>query len=150
MYLFIIKDRNYERIHSVKEVNVPRKPTTEPTDVELQILEDLWEHGPSSLGEVHDRLGKARGTGYTTTQRMLNFMAEKGLLERDDSVRPALYQAKASKQKTQLGMVDRLLHRAFGGSVSKLIVQLLSSRKVTRKELDEVKRLIDEMERKKR
>ena len=127
-----------------------RKPTTEPTDVELQILEDLWLHGPSSLGEAHDRVGKARGTAYPTTQRMLNFMAEKGLLERDDSVRPALYRPKASKQKTQLSMVDRLLHRAFGGSVSKLIVQLLSAKRVSRKELEEVKRLIDKLERKKR
>lgn len=126
---------------------MPRKPSTEPTDVELQILEDLWEHGASSLGEVHGRLGKARGTGYTTTQRMLNFMAEKGLLQRDDSVRPALYQARASRQKTHLGMVDRLLQRAFGGSVSRLIVQLLSARKVSRQELDEVKQLIDELER---
>ncbi len=127
-----------------------RPPSTEPTDVELGILKDLWQHGPSSLGEVHERLGKKRGTGYTTTQRMLNFMAEKGLLERDDSVRPALYRPKATQRKTQLGMVDRLLQRAFGGSVSKLIVHLLTAKKVSRKELDDVRQLIDELEGKQR
>lgn len=125
---------------------MPRPPASEPTDVELQILEDLWAHGPSTLGEVHDRLAPQRGTGYTTTQRMLNVMADKGLLERDDSVRPAVYRAAKTRESTQQGMLDRLLHKAFGGSAAKMLVQLLSSKDVSPDELDEVKRLIREME----
>ncbi len=125
---------------------MPRPPASEPTDVELQMLEDLWEHGPSTLGEVHVRLAPQRGTGYTTTQRMLNIMADKGLLERDDSVRPAVYRAVKTRETTQQGMLDRLLHRAFGGSSAKMLVQLLSSKDVSTDDLAEVKRLIREME----
>lgn len=127
---------------------MPRPPSKEPTDVELDLLGDLWEHGPSTLGEVHERLGVTRGTGYTTTQRMLNVMAEKGLLDRDDSVRPAVYRANKSQQKTQQGMLKRLQQKAFGGSVTKMLVQLLSSKDVSPGDLQEVKRLIREIERK--
>jgi BlaI family penicillinase repressor len=127
---------------------MPRPPSKGPTDVELDILGDLWGHGPSTLGEVHGRLGLSRGTGYTTTQRMLNIMAEKGLLDKDDSVRPAVYRAVKSKQKTQQGMMKRLQHTVFGGSATKMLVQLLSSKDISREDLQEVKRLIRELEKK--
>ena len=126
---------------------MPRPPANEPTDVELQILEDLWEHGPSTLGEVHDRIAQQRGTGYTTTQQMLNIMVNKELLERDDSIRPAVYRAAKNRQTTQQGMLDRLLQKAFGGSTADMLVQLLSSKDVSTEELAEVKRLIRQRER---
>lgn len=125
-----------------------RPAASDPSDVELQILEFLWEHGPSTIGEVHDGLGAQRGVGYSTTQRMLNFMADKGLLERDASVRPAVYRAAKDQATTKQGMLDRLLQKAFGGSASKMLVQLLDSKDVSGDELAEVKRLIRERERK--
>jgi BlaI family transcriptional regulator, penicillinase repressor len=62
-----------------------------PTDVELAILQDLWEHGPSTVREVHDRMTPARSVAYTTTLKMLQVMTRKGLTIRETSRGVHLY-----------------------------------------------------------
>ena len=98
---------------------MPRHPTPHPTDVELQILEVLWQRGPSTVRQVHDALAADRDTGYSTTLKMMQVMREKSLLVRDDSVRPQLYDAVEGREPTQLQMVDDLIHKAFRGSAKK-------------------------------
>ena len=66
---------------------MPRHPSTRPTDVELQILDVLWQRGPSTVRQVHEALASGRGVGYTTTLKIMQVMAAKGLLTRDESNR---------------------------------------------------------------
>ena len=117
-----------------------------PTDVELQILRVLWEHGPCSLGQAHHVLSQSRDKGYTTTQKMIQVMMDKGLVARDESVRPNLYRAAASQDKTQLRLIDDLAKRAFGGSAKKLAMSLLLNKRLKLEELEELHRLIEEAE----
>ncbi len=117
-----------------------------PTDVELQILRVLWEHGPCSLGQAHQVLSQSRDKGYTTTQKMIQVMMDKGLVARDESVRPNLYRAAASQDKTQLRLIDDLAKRAFGGSAKKLAMSLLLNKRLKLEELEELHRLIEEAE----
>lgn len=122
-------------------MNPPR-----PTDAELAILRVLWSRGPSTVRQVLDALAEERGTGYTTVLKLLQIMAEKGLVARDESDRTHVYEPRYSESDTQRQLVDHLLDRAFGGSAMQLVMSALSSRKTSRKELAEIRRLIDERE----
>lgn len=125
---------------------MPRPSSSQPTEVELQILKVLWERGRSTVREVHLVLAETRDTGYSTTLKMMQVMLEKGLLHRDSSVRPQLYRATKSQSKTQMQMLDDLTKRAFHGSAARLVMSMVSAGRLTADELAEIQRLIDEGE----
>ena len=83
-----------------------------PTDAELTILRILWEHGPATVRQVHTILNKDRNSGYTTALKLMQIMNEKGLVERDESCRPQIYQARQSRDQTERQLVRDLLDRA--------------------------------------
>ena len=114
-----------------------------PTDSELAILRVLWR-GPSTVRQVHEALSGARDTGYTTTLKLMQIMAEKGLVTRDESSRTHVYSARVSRDVTQRQLVTDLLDRAFGGSAAALVLQALSAQPASPKELAEIQRLIVE------
>jgi predicted transcriptional regulator len=115
-----------------------------PTETELSILRVLWKQGPSTVREVHAALGS--GTGYTTVLKLMQIMAEKGLVERDEAQRAHVYQAKLPQTDTQRQLTADFLDRAFGGSATGLMMQLLNGRPVTAGEVAELRRILDEYE----
>ena len=115
-----------------------------PTDAELQILRVLWAHGPSTVRQVNERLSIDREVGYTTTLKLMQIMAEKGLVVRDQSDRTHIYSAQATEDQTQRQLVTDLMDRAFGGSAAALVLQALSANPATKTELDEIGKLIRE------
>lgn len=117
-----------------------------PTDAELAILQVLWQRGPSTVRQVHERLAPQRATGYTTTLKLLQIMADKGLVDRDKSERTHVYRARLSQQRTQKQLVGDLLERAFAGSARKLVMQALEAGDVSPTELVEIRRFLDELE----
>ena len=120
-----------------------------PTDGELAILGVLWARGPSTVRDVHHALAASRETGYTTTLKLMQIMAEKGLVTRDDSARTHVYATRWSQEKMQRHMVSDLVARAFGGSASALVLQALSSGSTSAEELRKIQDLIDAFRRKK-
>jgi predicted transcriptional regulator len=120
-----------------------RPPSSQPTEVELQILEVLWDQGPSTVRQVHVALAVRRETGYSTTLKMLQVMLEKRLVRRDESVRPQVYRAAKSRKRTQIGMLDNLAHRAFRGSAMRLVMRMVSAGRLSDEELAEIQRLIE-------
>ena len=114
-----------------------------PTDSELAILRVLWERGPSTVREVHDVVGGE--TGYTTVLKLMQIMAEKGLVTRDESQRAHVYAAAHSQQRMQRQIVGDVIERAFGGSPAKLVMQALSGRKTTPEELNEIRDLLNKL-----
>jgi BlaI family transcriptional regulator, penicillinase repressor len=123
-----------------------KRRTAKPTEAELAILRVLWQLGPCTVREVNDALQKARGTGYTTTLKLLQIMTEKGLVRRNDSARSHVYQASAPAETTQRQLVRDLVDRAFGGSAQKLVMQALATRRASAEELAEIRGLLDELE----
>jgi BlaI family penicillinase repressor len=117
-----------------------------PTEAELAILNVLWEHGPCTVRQVQNQIQEERGTGYTTTLKLMQIMFEKGLLRRDESTRSHVYTAAVTRQKTQKALVTKLIDQLFDGSAQQLIMQALSSRKASTKELAEIRELIDSLE----
>ncbi len=123
-----------------------KKPLPKPTEAELALLRVLWERGPSTVREIHESLTEEKETGYTTTLKILQNMAEKGLVARDESRRSHVYRAVYQAEQTQRQLVRDLLRRAFGGSPGKLVVQALSEEKVSADDLAEIRRLLDRLE----
>ena len=115
-----------------------------PTDAELAILRVLWDRGPSTVRQVHEVLTEARETGYTTTLKLMQIMAEKGLVTRDESARTHIYTARSSQGQTQRQLVSDLMDRAFGGSSAALVLQALSAHPASPEELKEIQKLIEE------
>lgn len=118
-----------------------------PTDAELEILHVLWTNGPSTVRQVHDALSQSRDLGYTTALKLMQIMVEKGLLTRQEDARSHTYTAAVSEEATQQGLVDRFVDTAFRGSASKLVMQVLGNHKASREELDEIKLLLDNLNR---
>lgn len=117
-----------------------------PTDAELAILNVLWEHGPLTVRDIQRTMNEARPTGYTTVLKMLQIMTEKGLVDRDESVRPQIYKTRYSRSHTQRRLLADLLHRAFDGSVRELVLQALATKKSSPAELEAIERLLDRIE----
>lgn len=115
-----------------------------PTDAELTILRVLWERGPCTVRQVLQVLERERPTGYTTALKLMQIMAEKGLVLRDETERTHVYRAKLSEQQTQRQLVRDLLDRAFDGSAAKLVMQALQTKRASKEELEQIKRLLDE------
>jgi BlaI family penicillinase repressor len=118
--------------------------TPRPTDAELEILRVLWERGPSTVRQVNESLAAARETGYTTTLKLMQIMADKGLVTRDESSRTHIYAARASQESTQRQLVNDLVQRAFGGSAAELVMRALATHTTSDAELREIRKLIDE------
>ena len=122
------------------------KDLPRPTDAELAILRVLWSRGPSSVRHVHDELNKDHPTGYTTVLKLMQIMAEKGLVVRDESQRAHIYSVRVNEQKTQRQLVNDLLDRAFGGDASQLVLQALSSKRASAEELAAIRELLDQFD----
>ncbi len=114
-----------------------------PTEVELEILQVLWEAQPATVREVTEALNRQRPRAYTSILSMLNVMHEKGLVVREVQGRAHLYRAKKSREKTLGGVVKDLLGRAFQGSSTSLITQVLEQSKPSAEELREIRQVIE-------
>jgi BlaI family penicillinase repressor len=128
---------------------MPRPGSTQPTDVELQILQVVWQDGPSTARQIHDVLSKTRAANYSTTVKMLSIMLNKDLLKRDEATSPHLYRPTRNQQVTQRRMLRDLIEKAYLGSAGSLVLQALSSKRASVEELAEIRRVLDELERKK-
>ena len=118
-----------------------------PTDAELAILRVLWTRGPSTVREVFREVSRNREIGYTTVLKLMQIMMDKGSVERDESVRPQVYQTVRSETQTQRQLIGDLLERAFCGSPGNLVLQALSARKTTAQEREQIRQLLDQLER---
>ena len=124
---------------------MPRSPSSQPTEVELQILRILWEQGPSTARQIHNRLAEVRDTNYSTTVKMLSIALDKGLVRRDETVRPQVYRPAATRRRTQQRMLKDLIQKVYDGSAGSLVLQALASQKASPAELAEIRRVLDEL-----
>ncbi|HWO11893.1 MAG TPA: BlaI/MecI/CopY family transcriptional regulator [Polyangiaceae bacterium] len=127
----------------------PTLPTL-PTDAELAILGVLWRRGPSTVREVHDALSPTQGTGYTTVLKLMQLMAQKGLVIRDESQRSHVYRPASAEAQTQRRLIGDLMDKAFSGSAAQLVMRALSVKPASKGELEEIRHLLDELAAKER
>lgn len=115
-----------------------------PSDAEFQILTVLWRSGPSTVREVHEALAKE--TGYTSTLKQMQLMHEKGMLQRSERFRSHLYEPAISKEDAQALFAGELMNRVFEGSARSLVLGALTAQHASAKDLEEIRRMLDEYE----
>lgn len=120
--------------------------SSQPTAVELEILRILWDLGPSPVREIHSRLNAAKGTNYSTTVKMLAVMLTKGLVKRDEAATPHIYRAAITRDRAAKKFLSELIEKVYDGSAMSLVLQALASGKASQAEIDEARKLLDEME----
>jgi len=126
---------------SRKRTDLPK-----PTESELQILHVLWEHGPSTVRQVHEVLYKDEGAGYTTALKLLQVMHGKGLVERDDAERAHVYSPVLTQEKAQKRFLNDIVQRVFRGSTSQLVLQALGQNpKASKEELKEIRAVLNKL-----
>ncbi|WP_293309825.1 BlaI/MecI/CopY family transcriptional regulator [Pedobacter sp. UBA5917] len=118
----------------------------EPTKAELEILQVLWEFGPSTVRFVNDKLNEQREVNYTSTLKQMQILAEKGILKRDESQMKHIYIPVEAEEKTKVQLLDRFVSTLYKGSASQLMMQLLGNEKTSKQEIEEIKRLLDSMD----
>lgn len=117
-----------------------------PTDAELALLKVLWDHGPLTVAQVHAALKDNPTRGYTTILKVLQIMTDKGLVKRDERQRAHVYRAAVSDVQVHRKYLKHLLANVFDNSTSKLVTQALASQPTSQEELDEIRRMLDELE----
>lgn len=122
----------------------------QPTDAELEILQVLWENGPSTVRFINEQLNERKHVGYTTTLKIMQIMTDKGILSRQKKGRTHIYKTILKENETQSLLVDKLLKIAFGGSASKLVMQTLGNKKTSKEELQKIKELIAILEKRRK
>lgn len=121
----------------------PQKPTA----AELQILQVLWDRGPSTVREVHEALREEKALGYTTVLKLMQIMTAKGLVRRNEDQRAHVYEAQQPAEKTKRQLAADMLERVFDGSARELMLHALAAQRSTRQEIEELRNLLDEHER---
>jgi len=120
-------------------------PSPHPTEGELAILRVLWSRSaPMTVREVHAVLSRGKDTAYTTVLKMLTIMADKGLVQRDESERSHTYAAVHAETVVQASLLKDLMRRAFSGSTLTLVQRALDDEKASTDDLDAIARLIAE------
>ncbi len=123
-----------------------QEPLQKPTVSELEILRVLWARGPSTVREVHQELSEKKALGYTTVLKLLQIMTAKGTVRRNEEQRAHVYEACQPATETKRQLVGDVLQRVFEGSASELMIHALDGRRTSKKELDELRRLLDAYE----
>ena len=119
----------------------------EPTKAELEILQVIWEHGPSTVRFVNDKLNEQRDVNYTSTLKLMQIMAEKGILKRDERQMKHVYQVAEEEQKTKGQLLDKFVDSVYQGSAGKLVMQLLGNKKASAADIAAIKEILDKLER---
>ena len=119
----------------------------EPSKLERQVLSVLWERGAASVRQLLDAMPDGKKRAYTTILSVLQVMEKKGFVAHKQEGNAHIYSARISREKVSAPLLRGLVRDVFGGSPAAALQHLLSGQRVTRDELDEVKRLIADYER---
>ncbi|MCE7065970.1 BlaI/MecI/CopY family transcriptional regulator [Dyadobacter sp. CY326] len=119
----------------------------EPTKSELEILQVLWEHGPSTVRLVNDKLNEEkRAVQYSSTLKLMQIMAEKGILVRDESSMKHVYSPAEAEDKTKNALLEKFVDSMYKGSASNLVMQLFGNKNTSQEELNEIKDFLKKLD----
>lgn len=119
----------------------------DPTKSELEILQILWEFGPSTVRFVNDKLNEQkRAVQYTSTLKLMQIMSEKEILATDKSSMKHIYSAAIEEKKTKGFLLEKFVDAMYKGSSSSLMMQLLGNKKTSKEEIDEIRNMLDQLE----
>src|ERR1700743_3366867 len=130
----------------MKLVNDNSNMNIEPTKSELEILQVLWEFGPSTVRFVNDKLNEKKDVNYTSTLKLMQIMADKGIVKRDESQMKHIYHVAKDEQKTKDHLLKKFVDSMYKGSASNLVMQLLGNKKASKEDLARIKEILDKLD----
>ena len=116
--------------------------------VQLQIMQVLWEKRQATAREITDAISLVEPIAHSTVQTMLRVLEEKGAVEHQAEGRTFVFSPLVPEEDLKQNALHNMVERVFGGSVSNLLAHLIDSRGVSRRELDEIRKLIDRQNKK--
>ena len=127
-----------------KETRLEELP--EPTRAQLEILQVLWKHGPSTVRFVNDQLNQQKESlSYTSTLKLMQIMHEKGMLQRDESSMTHVYSTRLEEGKTKGVVLKKFVDSMYNGSVKSMMLELLGNEQTTSKQWDKIKDLLNQV-----
>ncbi|HTR29602.1 MAG TPA: BlaI/MecI/CopY family transcriptional regulator [Puia sp.] len=130
-----------------KETRLDEIP--EPTRAQLEILQVLWKHGPSTVRFVNDQLNEQRQSlSYTSTLKLMQIMHEKGMLQRDESSMTHVYSTRLEEGRTKGVVLKKFVDSMYNGSVKSLMLELLGNEQAGSKQWDKIKDLLNQLDEK--
>lgn len=115
-----------------------------PTKTEMDVLQVLWQYGPSTVRFVHDKLNEQKNiVQYTSTLKLMQVMKEKGMLDRDETNMKHIYKAAVNEAKVKGNLLGRFVDSMYNGSPSSLMLALLDNDKTSKEELKKIKELLN-------
>ena len=115
----------------------------QPSDLELQILQQLWARGPMTARQVLDALDDGKARAYTSVLSTMQVMERKGQLDHRVEGKTHVYRAKVARDRVVGGALGRFVDRLFQGSRAAAVQALLDERSITADELAEIRRMLD-------
>ena len=125
---------------------MPRRKSSHVTDAELEILRILWDHGPTTVRDVHESLTRGQDVRYTTILKTMQNMFEKGLLARDESERSHVYTARLKQKDTERKLVRQFMDKVFDGATEQLVLQALNAKSISTEDVASIRKMLDEWE----
>jgi predicted transcriptional regulator len=116
------------------------------TDLELEVMHVVWELERGTVRQVYEVILERRQIAYTTVMTMMNILEEKGYLTRSKAGRAYIYAPVRPKNEVISSMVDDFVTRVFEGSARPLVAGLLQDKRLSKKDLEEIARMIEETE----
>ena len=125
---------------------MPNKEYISPTESELEILQILWEHGPSSVRKVNDLINLKREVGYTTTLKIMQIMTDKALVTRNTEKRTHIYHSAVEEKETQKSLLSQFIDKTYRGSAMRMVLQALGQQSADKDDIEALKALINKIE----
>ena len=119
---------------------MPRMPSKSFTDKEIEIMQVVWELGEAAVKDIQDRLPGDRH--YNSVLTIIRVLERKGHLVHRIEGRAHIYRAKVNQEKTRRRVLSHLVKNVFGGSAATMVLNLVETGDLTRKDLDEIRRKI--------
>lgn len=120
----------------------------QPSNLELQALSVLWEKGPCTVRQVMDAMPDGKPRAYTTVLSILQVLEKKGLVEHTSQGNTHVYQPCVERQQILRPLLSEMVRNLFGGSSSEAMQFLLQETPVSEEELQEIRALVTEFDRK--
>jgi predicted transcriptional regulator len=124
----------------VKRVARRKSPTL--TEVELELMDILWQKGSATVGEIVEALPEAR-LAYSSVLTMMRILEQKGYVAHEKEGRAFIYRPLVDRHQARKNVIGYLLKRFFNNSPELLVVNLLEHEEMSEAEVKRLKRLID-------
>ena len=114
-----------------------------PTDGELEILRVLWNHDGLSARQIRRAIGGNSPASASSIGTRLKIMEEKNLVRVDASVRPKVFRAAVARAAIRRLLLRDLAQRLFDGSMKRMVMHLISTKKATPQQMKQISKLVD-------